>query len=163
MSTVLDTPPTPVRTSVRIPAGVKGASIAARASGLSQRDIPKQFSVHPNTVQRVCAQVAKVNHPANPLANDWKSTARSVAQRAVIDGMEQRKDVVSAANIGIKVLQGIGDLQSTSNVTVDGSVAMQLSWTMPQVASGSAQVAIESERNVTPIAGELASSDTPTE
>ncbi len=128
MSAVEPTTVPPVRTSARIPSGIKGAIIAARATGLSQAQIAEQFKVHVNTVQRVCAQVAEVDHPSNPLAKDWKSQARVTAQQAVTDGMTQRKDVVSAANIGLKVLYGIGDLSTSSKVEVDADVRLTVAW-----------------------------------
>ncbi len=112
----------------RLTPAEKGALIAALSQGMSQIEAAEQFKVHRNTVHRLFNQVKAVNHPANPLAGDWKSKARSDAQQAVTDGMTQRKDVVSAANIGLKVLYGIGDLSTSSKVEVDADVRLTVAW-----------------------------------
>ena len=121
-----------IRSRPRIPAATKAAIIAALGSGCTQAQAAQRFKVHPNTVHALWKIVKQDQHPSNVANLDWKSQARVTAQNAVMEGMEQRKDVISAANIGLKVLYGIGDLVQGSNVQVAGNVALTVSW-MPMV------------------------------
>ncbi len=128
MSAVAEQPARPRAAHTYLSPAKKSAIIAALTQGLSQTEAAQQFGIHRNTVSKLFNQVRRVDHPANPLAGDWKSKARSDAQQAVTDGMTQRKDVVSAANIGLKVLYGIGDLSTSSKVEVDADVRLTVAW-----------------------------------
>ncbi len=117
-----------IRPRPRVPAPTKAAIIAALGAGNTQAQVAHQFKVHPNTVAALWKIVKQDKTPANIANLDWKSKARSDAQQAVTDGMTQRKDVVSAANIGLKVLYGIGDLSTSSKVEVDADVRLTVAW-----------------------------------
>lgn len=117
-----------IRARPRIIPATKAAIIAALATGMTQSQASKEFGVHPNSVQRLVKLVKLDNHPANPLNKDWKLVARSKAQRAVERGMDHKSDPIGAANIGLKVLYGIGDLLNGSHMQVDGNVGLTVSW-----------------------------------
>ena len=53
---------------------------------------------------------------------------------AVTAGLRASRDPYKAANIGVKVLEGIGEFVSGSHVDVDASVAIQVSWLPAQDA-----------------------------
>lgn len=97
----------------------KTAIVAAVASGMTQAQVAQQFAVHRNTVQTLCASVREVSNPANPLRKEWRESARTHAQQAVINGLKAKRDPYRAANIGLDVLRGLGDLQSGTQVNVD--------------------------------------------
>lgn len=113
----------------------KQALIAAVAAGMSQRDAAAHFNVHRNTVTKLMKSVKDYDSPANPLNKDWKSRARTAAQQAVMDGLQQRKDVVSAAHVGLKVLYGMGDLSTSVQHQVEGNVNVTFSWASAQEES----------------------------
>jgi hypothetical protein len=117
-----------IRHKPRILPSTKAAIIAALGAGLTQSQAAQQFGVHFNSVQRLAKLVRQDTHLANPLKKDWKDTARIKAQKAVERGLEHRSDPIGSANIGLKVLYGIGDLSNSDKLQVDGNVNLQVSW-----------------------------------
>jgi len=106
----------------------RAAIIAALGAGHTQAELAQQYGVHPNTIYNLWKLVRQDDSPSNPASNDWKSTARHKAQKAVERGLDHASDVIGSANIGLKVLYGIGDLVQGANVQVAGNVALTVSW-----------------------------------
>lgn len=105
------------------------AVIAACASGGVKQDIAKDFGIRPETVSRILRGVKTVQNPSNPLSHTYKSTLKDKAVRAIERGLDAKRDPYAAANIGVKVMSGIGEF--SAGLHVDGTVAMQVSWSMP--------------------------------
>jgi hypothetical protein len=109
----------------------RAALIAAVAGGMTQAEAAQHFNVHRNTVQRWCAAVRQVDSPVNPLRKEWRETARAHAQQAVIAGLKYKRDPYRAANIGLDVLRGLGDLQTGAQVNIDQSQNIVFAWSAP--------------------------------
>ena len=118
----------------RMSASAKMALVAAVAAGMSKSQAAQRFGVHRNTVTALCKAVSKVQNSANPLGEDWKLRMRQDAVAAVTSGLIAKRDPYKAANIGVKVLEGIGEFISGSHMEVDASVAIQVSWLPAQDA-----------------------------
>ncbi len=112
-------------------ASEKSAIVLALAEGMTQEQVAQQFKLHRNTVQRLYSDVRKVDNPANPLRKEWKETARTQAQQAVIAGLKHKRDPYRAANIGLDVLRGLGDLQVGAQVNIDQSQNIVFAWSAP--------------------------------
>lgn len=129
------------RPQKRLNSAEKQAVIAAVAMGQPKTIVAQQFGVHVNTIHNLCASVRRLDHPANPLAKDWKEGARVKARTAVEAGLDAAGDPYKRASIGVKVLEGLGDLQTGAHLQVEGTVQMVVSW------SGSRQP----ERTLSPV------------
>ena len=136
-SLVSTTEPTVQRTvqprTILTPAA-RSAVVAAVAAGMTKTEAAQQFAIHRNTVTEICKEVSQLAHPANPLSEHWKPTMKQDAIAAVTAGLRASRDPYKAANIGVKVLEGIGEFVSGSHVDVDASVAIQVSWLPAQDA-----------------------------
>ena len=124
--------PTPVEhTNVpnrRRNAAEKAALIAAVAAGMTQAQAAQHFGVHENTAQRWCAEVAKVNNNANPLVKTWKEALVHEAAAAVRDGLRAKRDPYRSADIGVKVLTGLGEFTSGNTTKVDAVANIVVTW-----------------------------------
>lgn len=109
----------------------RAALIAAVAGGMTQAEAAQHFKVHRNTVQRWCAAVRAIDNPVNPLSKNWRESARAHAQQAVIAGLKHKRDPYRAANIGLDVLRGLGDLQVGAQVNIDQSQNIVFAWSAP--------------------------------
>lgn len=115
------------RTKPYLDPPTKAALVAAVVAGKSQTQVAQEFGVHRNTVQRLCSAVQKVAHPSNPMNPNWRDSARKHAQDAVLNGLKAKRDPYRAANIGLDVLRGLGDLQSGTQVNVDNR-SIHVTW-----------------------------------
>lgn len=97
----------------------RAALIAAVAGGMPQAEAAQHFNVHRNTVSRWCLAVRKVDNPANPMSKEWKETVKTHAIKAVENGLKCNEDPYKAANIGVRVLEGIGEFVATKDVHVN--------------------------------------------
>lgn len=119
----------PTTDTVRNPkysAVVQQAVVAAVATGLSLEQAAHDFGIHRNTVQRWCAEVRKLDNPANPLAADFKPR---LIQKAVIGleaGLDCRRDPYKRAAAAIKTLEGTGVF--TSKVETQLEQHITITW-----------------------------------
>jgi hypothetical protein len=132
MSTVEDTEKRTVRTEKQYSLAVQQAVIAAHATGMTLEQCAQAFEIHRNTVQRWCRDVRRVENPANPLASDYKPGLRAQAVQAITRGLTSKRDPYRAADIGVKVMTGIGEFQS--KVDVDHDIAITVNWGHTQQA-----------------------------
>ncbi len=130
----MDSPDTAVLTrkfGKRLTKGEREAIIAACAHGAIKSQIAKDFGIRPETISRILKDVKELQYASNPLSTDYKPMLRDRAVRAITRGLDSTRDVYAAANIGVKVMTGIGEFVSGGNVQVNNIQAMALSWTMP--------------------------------
>ena len=105
----------------------KLAIVAACAvPGAHKGNIAKQFGVRREVISRLLADVRLVQNPANPLADDFKPAVKHEAWQAVRKGMAYKRDPYKAASVGLRVLEGSGELNA--RLDIDASVAIQVSW-----------------------------------
>lgn len=112
----------------RLAPAEKAAILAAVAAGSSKIQVAQQFGVHPNTVSNICEAVRKFAHPSNPLAETWKEALIGESVEAVKQGLRARQDVYRAADIGVKVLTGLGEFVTGNNVKVDAVSNVVIQW-----------------------------------
>jgi len=99
------------------------AIIAAVVAGTPKGEIAKHFHVHPNTISQMIRQVKTVKNPANPLNSDFRQEFRTKAIAAVKSGLDSDLDPYKRANIGVRVLEGIGELiPSQVNVNLNAVI-----------------------------------------
>ena len=111
----------------------KLAIVAACAvPGAHKGNIAKQFGVRREVISRLLADVRLVQNPANPLADDFKPAVKHEAWQAVRKGMAYKRDPYKAASVGLRVLEGSGELNA--KLDIDASVAIQVSWLPAQDA-----------------------------
>ncbi len=115
------------------------AIIAACASGIPKSKIAKDFGVRPETISRTLRAVKKVDNPSNPLSSAYKPAMMDNAIKAINRGMTHKRDPYAAANIGVKVMSGIGEFTTANHLKVEGSIALEVSWLPPQ-QPGQAQI-----------------------
>ena len=120
----------------------KQALIAAVAAGGVKKQIAQDFGIKPQSLSRILRNVKDVDHPSNPLAKDFKATLRHKAVASVTRALDSKRDVYRAGDIGIKVLQGLGDLVQGVQHNVEGNVGFTVRWMSQAEAS--------EPRNVTP-------------
>src|SRR5262245_25062891 len=71
---------------------LQAAIYAAVSTGRAQKQVAKDFGVHPNTVCKIVARVREeVDSPANPLSG-FRDVLRSKAVTAVESGLDCKKD-----------------------------------------------------------------------
>lgn len=94
--------------------------IAACASGAHKGQLAQRFGVRPETISRLLRIVKSVKDPANPLATgQYKETLRLKATAAVVDGLDCADDAYKRANVGCRVLEGIGEFNVPGANTVN--------------------------------------------
>lgn len=120
------------------------ALIAALATGKSQTQVAKDFGLHRNTVSRLARKVKQIEHVSNPLSKSYKDRLKPKAYGAVERGLDSKRDPYKAATVGLRFLEGSGELTAGGNVQVDVNIPITFSWGATQ------EPEYESERDVTP-------------
>lgn len=92
------------------------AIVAACAVGTPKVHIAKQFGVRPETISRMLRKVKMLQVDSNPLAKGYKPDMKTRAVKAINRGLDCKRDPYKAANIGVKVLEGIGEFSSHAQV-----------------------------------------------
>ncbi len=88
----------------------RSAIIAACAvPGAHKGNIARDFDIRQETVSRLLRDVKLVQNVSNPLAADYKPALKHEALTAVKRGLKHKADPYKAANIGVRVLEGIGE------------------------------------------------------
>ena len=101
------------------------AIVAAVATGAVKSQLAQRFDVRPETISRLIRKVKSINDPDNPLAKrNYREMLRTKAIAAITDGLDTPDDAYKRANIGVKVLEGIGEFTTTH----DQDVHIEVSW-----------------------------------
>ena len=108
--------------------------VAACAVGAHKGNLAKEFNVRPEVISRILRKVKEVQTESNPLRDDYRPALKEKALRSVRRGLDCHRDPYKAANIGVKVLEGIGEFVSGSHLDLDASVAIKVSWLPAQDA-----------------------------
>lgn len=116
------------------------AIIAAVAMGTTKAQLAQEFGVHPNTISNICEAVHKLNHPANPMAKDLKSALVHKAGNAISRALDSSHDVYRAADIGVKVMTGLGEFVSGTQTKVDAVANIVVQWGRADEPTSQAQV-----------------------
>jgi hypothetical protein len=69
-----------------------------------------------------------VQKATNPLATRWVDCIKPKVHETIERALDYRRDPIGAANVGLKILYGTGELSSTGKVEVSGNVAITFAW-----------------------------------
>ncbi len=109
---------TPSKTTRFLNETQRQAIIAEVASGRKQVDVAQAFNVHPNTVNSLVRAVRTAGTQA--FSADWRTKQTTNAITAVDCGLTHDADPYRRADLGVKVLTGLGVYKSdTSSTTVN--------------------------------------------
>ena len=132
--------------SRKLTSGERQAIIAACAvPGAVKQDIAKEYGIVPETISRMLREVKNVQSPSNPLADDYKSTLKNKAIKAVKSGLDWDDDPYKRANIGVKVLEGIGEFVGSQKLDVSGDVQLVVSWGQVDAIDSAIDITPEAE------------------
>ena len=114
-SLALDVKPAPKERHILTNAQ-RDAILLACGTGAHKGNLAKEFGIRPETISRIIRQAKTVQTPSNPLASDYRPNMKQRAVKAINRGLECKRDPYKAANIGVKVLEGIGEFSQHSQV-----------------------------------------------
>lgn len=96
----------------------------------SKRDIAKSYNIRPESLSRILREVKSVQSPSNPFADNYKTAMKIEAVGAVTRALRAKRDVYRAGDIGVRVLEGLGEFVKGAQVNVDGAIGVAVSWSM---------------------------------
>ena len=95
---------------------VQNAIVSNYLEGMKQVDIARKFDLHRVTVSKVVSRFMREADLAEntKVSGDWKQALAERAVEAIEDGLKNRKEPYKRANLGVRVMKGLGHFNPES-------------------------------------------------